>query len=60
MTERRRCIPIVWMIARRVLRGIALVLLGGTLIFAFMMRSTNWDRYPIEKMVSGKDYVNSR
>jgi hypothetical protein len=55
MTERRRCIPIVWMIARRVLRGIALVLLGGTLIFAFMMRSTNWDRYPIEKMVSGKD-----
>jgi hypothetical protein len=49
-----RYIPITVMIARRALRGIAFIILGGTLIFAFMMRSTNWDRYSLEKVVSGE------
>jgi hypothetical protein len=46
------------MIARGVLRGLVSILLGGILIFAFMMRSTNWDRNPLDQMLPGVSRIS--
>jgi hypothetical protein len=50
-----RYIPVVSMIAKGVLRGLVFIVLGGILIFAFMMRSTNWDRNPLDQMLPGEE-----
>jgi hypothetical protein len=44
----------VSIIAKRIIRGIAFIILGGALIFAFMMRSANWDGDSLDKMFSGE------